>query len=109
MVTRDPEVRAYVTHATRQLDKRSFVAVSFAAMDGYLREEHAATHGVPVLLVHGEQEEGTVRRPMQRWAQRDPSIRREVLPGGHLVNQENPEDCNETLLAFLREHVPAGR
>jgi 3-oxoadipate enol-lactonase len=106
MVTRDPEVRAYVTRATRRLDKHGFVAVSFAAMDGYLRETTAATHGVPVLLVHGEQEERSVLRAMQRWAQRDPTIRREVLPGGHLVNQENAEGCNDAMLAFLREHLP---
>jgi pimeloyl-ACP methyl ester carboxylesterase len=106
MVTRDPEVRAYVTRATRQLDKHGFVAVSFAAMDGYLRKKMATTHGVPVLLVHGEQEERSVLRAMQRWAQRDPTIRREVLPGGHLVSQENAEECNEALLAFLHEHLP---
>ncbi len=108
MVTKDPEVRADVTRATQQLDKRGFVAVSAAAMDGHLREQPAATHGVPVLLVHGEQEEGAVLRAMQRWAERDPTIRREVLHGGHLVNQENPEGVNEVLLAFLGEHVPAG-
>ncbi len=108
LVTRDPEVRAYVSAATRQLDKRSFVAVSFAAMDGYLREEHASTHGVPVLLLHGEREERAVLRAMQRWGERDPSIQREVLAGGHLVNQENAEACNEALLAFLGEHVTAG-
>jgi len=108
MVTKDPEVRAYIAHATEQLDKRGFVAVSFAAMDGYLREERACSHEVPVLLVHGEQEERSVLESMHRWAARRPAVRHEVVAGGHLVNQENPEAFNQALLSFLAEHVPSG-
>ncbi|TVP70888.1 MAG: alpha/beta fold hydrolase [Nitriliruptor sp.] len=108
MVTKDPEVRAYIAHATGQLDKRGFVAVSFAAMDGYLREERACSHEVPVLLVHGEQEERSVLESMHRWAARRPAVRHAVVAGGHLVNQENPEAFNQALLAFLAEHVPSG-
>ncbi len=106
MVTRDPQVRAYVTHATNQLDKGAFVAVSFAAMGGYLREERAHSHRAPVLLVHGKQEERPVLRSMHRWAARGSAIRHAVVDGGHLVNQENPAGFNDTLLTFLAEHAP---
>lgn len=106
MVTRDPQVRSYIDRATAQLDKRSFVAVSNAAMHGYLRPEAAATHDVPVLLVHGSREERPVLRAMDRWAQRDPSLQRVSVDGGHLVNQESAVAFNDVLLEFLRGHVP---
>jgi len=109
MVTKDPEVRAYVDRATRQLDKRGFIAVSAAAMDGYLRAETAARHEIPALLVHGDQEERAVLRAMQRWGERDQGIHRLTVEGGHLVNQENPAGFNQVLVAFLHEHVPVDR
>ena len=107
MVTRDPAVRAYVTTATRQLPKSAFVAASAAAMDGHLRAEGAPVPGIPVLLLHGEREERPVARAMARWEQREPTARRVVVPGGHLVNQENPEGANRVLLRFLEAHLPA--
>ncbi|TVR36168.1 MAG: alpha/beta hydrolase [Nitriliruptor sp.] len=109
MVTKDPEVRAYIAQATQQLDKRAFVAVSFAAMDGYLCGQTASRHGTPALLVHGDREERSVLRAMQRWAEQDPTIRREVAEGGHLINQENAGACNQVLRSFLANHVRAAR
>jgi 3-oxoadipate enol-lactonase len=106
VVTSDPEVRPYVDRAARQLDKRRFIAVSVAAMDGYLRTGTAATHGVPVLLVHGEQEERSVLRGMQRWGDGDHGVTRATAVGGHLVNQENAAAFNEILVSFLHDHVP---
>ncbi len=106
MVTEDPQVRTYVDRATRQLDKRGFIAVSAAAMDGYLRTGTAARHEIPALLVHGDQEERSVLRAMRRWGERDRGVHRLEVEGGHLVNQENTAAFNQVLVAFLHEHVP---
>ena len=107
LVAKDPAVRAYVAGATRQLDRAAFIAVSEAAMEGYLREVGTSTHGAPVLLVRGREEERAVARAMDRWARREPSARYAVIEGGHLVNQENPDGFNEVLLSFLAAQVPA--
>jgi len=109
MVTRDPVVRDYVAIATRQLPKSAFVATSAAAMDGHLRAEGAPTPGIPVLLLHGDREERPVARAMARWEERDAPARRVVVAGGHLVNQENPEDANDVLLSFLDTTFAAER
>ncbi len=101
MVTRDPEVRAYVAAATAQVSRAAFLAVSAAAMDGHLRAEAAPTHRRPVLLVQGDREERPVARAMARWAAADPAARHVILPGGHLVNQESPESTNEVIIGFL--------
>ena len=104
MIARDPDVRRYVLEANVQMSKPDFVAVSKAAVEGYLREGDVPTHGVPLLLIHGEREESLVRRSMAAWAARDPVARHEVVAGaGHLVNQERPEAFNEVLLGFLAE------
>ena len=105
MVTKDPEVRAYVADATAQLSKSAFLAVSTAAMEGYLRTERPAGHGRPLLLVQGIDEERPVARAIQRWADRDPRARHEVLEGGHLVNHESPQAFNQVLLAFCDDLV----
>ncbi len=102
LVTRDPQVRSYIAQATSQVDRRAFIAVSYAAMHGYLGGDDASSHGAPVLLVRGEREERGVRKAMDRWAQRDPDIRYEIVEGGHLTNQEHPDSVNEVLFAFLR-------
>ena len=80
--------------------------VSAAAMDGYLRKEPTATHGAPVLLVHGDREERSVLRAMQEWSDRDLDVHRVSVDGGHLVNQENVDAFNQVLLRFLGDHVP---
>ena len=106
MVTKEPDVRSYVASATRQLPKSAFVAVSAAAMEGHLREAAAPTGDIPVLLVHGEAEERPVAQAMRRWGERHPSATLHTVEGGgHLINQENPERCNQLLLDFLAKQT----
>ena len=103
MIAQDPDVRRYVLDATFQLPKPGFIAVSQAALEGYLRKGDVPTHGVPVLLVRGEREEALVRRSMAAWAARDPAARHEVIPdAGHLVNQEGSALFNDVLVDFLQ-------
>lgn len=102
MVSRDPQVRAYVRAATAQLPKPTFIAVSAAAMQGYLRGGDLPTHGAPLLLVQGEKEEAMVARSISGWVEREPAARRAIIPGvGHLCNQEQPEAFNTTVVEFL--------
>lgn len=105
MVTRHPKVREYVAAANRQVPRSVFLATSAAAMDGHLRAEGAPTHGVPVLLLHGDREERPVARSMARWAEADPVAHRVIVPGGHLVNQENPEGTDRELVRFIQRQL----
>lgn len=106
MVTTQPEVRRYVDEASAIPSKETFLAVSQAAMDGYLGDTEAPTHGVPVLLAQGEREERGVARALREWAEGETSARHAVIPdAGHLVNMDNPAGFNRALTAFLTEHV----
>lgn len=106
MVTKQPQVRRYVDEASAIPSKGTFLAVSQAAMDGYLGDADAPTHGVPVLLAQGEREERGVARALRAWAEHEPTARHAVIPdAGHLVNMDNPAGFNDALTGFLAEHA----
>ncbi len=106
MVTTQPAVRRYVDEASAIPSKETFLAVSRAAMDGYLGDAEAPTHGVPVLLAQGVGEERGVARALRAWAESEPSARHVVIPdAGHLVNMDNPAGFNQVLTAFLGQQV----
>ncbi len=105
-MSRNRDVREYVAEATRVLSKVDFIAVTEAALEGFSRYGPVTEVRAPVLVVHGENEEGWLVRMFRKWAARDARVRCAAVPdAGHLANQDNPAAFNELLIGFLRERV----
>ncbi|HKP19286.1 MAG TPA: alpha/beta hydrolase [Gaiellaceae bacterium] len=62
----------------------------------------AVTSGIPLLIVHGEEDQGIPVQVARDLAASAPHARIEVLEGcGHLPNMERPEEFNRILTSFL--------
>jgi pimeloyl-ACP methyl ester carboxylesterase len=64
----------------------------------------AVTSGIPLLIVHGEEDQGIPVQVARELAASAPHARLEVLAGcGHLPNMERPEEFNRILTSFLAQ------
>jgi 3-oxoadipate enol-lactonase len=109
-MSRKPEVQTYVAEATRALSKADFVAVTEAALEGFVGYDRAGQVSAPVQVIYGDGETAWLAKMMQAWASRSPQVTCEVIAGaGHLANQGNPKAFNEALLRFLQSHLGAAQ
>ena len=58
----------------------------------------------PVLIVAGDASTVLTRATLEGVLQLNPRISSVVLPGGHLLPLESPEQCAEHALAFIEAH-----
>lgn len=94
--------KRYAYNATNQLSKSEFITVWKAVADT-LHAEPGYVIDRPFLLTHGEFDKtGTIARDAPSWAEKEPNCHYEVIShAGHNANQDNPEEFNRVLLAFL--------
>lgn len=97
--------KRYAYNATNQLSKSEFTTVWKAVADT-LHAEPGYVIDRPFLLTHGEFDKtGTIARDAPLWAEKEPNCRYEVISNaGHNANQDNSEEFNEVLVAFLEQH-----
>ncbi len=110
-MSKKPAVQRYVARAIKALSKADMVTVTEAALEGIEEYPPLDKVEVPVLAIHGEAERAMVVRMIQQmlhgWAADDALVHREVIPdAGHLPHNDNPTAFSESLLQFLRQHVP---
>lgn len=104
-----PEVRHYARAAMLGMGRANFLtiwkSVSLAVDSQGIPDQHIA---VPLLLTHGAQDTaGSIRQQAPQWAAFDPDVAYQVIPdAAHNANQDNPEKCNEIMLAFLQGRLP---
>lgn len=100
-----PEVRAYMLRAARQIPKADFVTIWQAVTLAISEEGDPALHiDTPLLLLHGDRDRaGTIRRDMPLWAKQERVAAYHVIPNAaHNANQDNPVFTNQVMLAFLQ-------
>lgn len=105
-MSRDPDVRRYVAHATAPMTKSAMVAVTNAALEGL--RCRAQPPAMPTLATYGEHEPNrwTVDVIRERATRHSSLLVHTVPDAGHLANQDNPTAFNRTLTDFLRQHSP---
>jgi len=85
---------AGVSEATYRAAVRALVAFD--------RRAHLPAIGVPTLVITGEFDRTAAPEVARKMAERIPGAQLAIVPGaGHLLNMEQPDHFNTTLLAFL--------
>lgn len=98
-----PEGARLAEHCLAQVPEATYRR-ALQALVTFDREAALADIAVPTLLIAGEFDRNASPRAMTAMAERIPGARCVVLPGtGHLMNLENPETFDETVLAFLSD------
>jgi pimeloyl-ACP methyl ester carboxylesterase len=99
--TAGPEVVERGHEIVREQDPDGLVRAIEAIRDRPDSTE-AVTSGIPLLVVHGEEDQGIPVQVAHELASSAPHARIEVLEGcGHLPNMERPEHFNRILTSFL--------
>ncbi len=103
-----PEVRNYILEAFTRVGKENFVDI-FLQTAACLHYEEGYRIGKNMLLVCGDQDHtGNIKKIAQNWAASEPHCSFYMLKNaGHCANQDQPEEFNRILKAFLSQQYAA--
>ena len=101
------ETRATAAHLKAQLSTmtRQRLADALDAAFAYDGRPHLARIAAPALVVVGRQNPKT-HKGAKAAAEAIPNARFAVLPGGHMLHTDVPDDLRETILSFLQGIEP---
>jgi 3-oxoadipate enol-lactonase len=109
MAAQQSAARRYVEQASSRQPKTDMIRVTRAALDAVVEGRREPRPAVPVLLLHGEQDMALAIRSARQWEASEDACHRIAVPdAGHLPNLDQPERCNELMIAFLHRHLPLG-
>ena len=102
-VSKQPEVRRYLSATIRQHSKPHIVEITTATL-GALHAGLDYRTPCPLLIVRGAHDNaGAIRQQAPRWAARDRAAYVEIPNAGHMSNMDNPVAFNRAVLAFLEQ------
>jgi 3-oxoadipate enol-lactonase len=102
-VSKQPEVRRYLSATIRQHSKAQIVEITTATLDA-LHAELDYRSSCPLLIVRGAHDNaGAIREQAPRWAARDRAAYVQIPNAGHMSNMDNPAAFNRAVLAFLEQ------
>ncbi|EEG78866.1 alpha/beta fold hydrolase [Dethiobacter alkaliphilus] len=104
-----PETRAYMEQTAARTGKKVMSHITRELLRDMIKglPEPAKE---PMLLLHGDHEAPFVKNNMQKMHENNPNSQLTVIKDAHhIANQDNPEELNRILLAFLEELQASGQ